>query len=73
MLGQCNMEFKSQLKFDQEYFVKGRINSLISKESSKLGRIKILDFSLSLYKHISQEVGHVKYVWILPLDKKNEL
>ena len=73
MLGQCNMEFKSQLKIDQEYFVKGRINSLISKESSKLGRIKILDFSLSLYKHISQEVGHVKYVWILPLDKKDEL
>ena len=39
----------------------------------RLGRIKILDFSLSLYKHISQEVGHVKYVWILPLDKKDEL
>ena len=48
MLGQCNMTFNTQLKVDCKYFVKGQINSLIKKNSKKLGEIKILDFSLTL-------------------------
>ena len=44
MLGQCNISINCQLKVDYKYFVKGKINSLIEKNSQKLGKIKILDF-----------------------------
>ena len=73
MLGQCNMTFNTQLKVDCKYFVKGQINSLIKKNSKKLGEIKILDFSLTLLDVDSKNVGNVNYVWILPLGKNNEI
>ena len=73
MLGQCNISINCQLKVDYKYIVRGKINSLIEKNSQKLGKIKILDFSLSLYDHLSLKIGDVNYVWILPLGKKNEI
>ena len=73
MLGQCNMSFNYQLKVDYKYNVRGKINSLIEKKSKKLGKIKILDFSLSLYDDLSLKIGDVNYIWILPLGKKNEI
>ena len=73
MLGQCNMSLNYQLKVDYKYSVRGKINSLIEKNSQKLGKIKILDFSLSLYDDLSLKIGDVNYVWILPLGKKNEI
>ena len=73
MLGQCNMSFNSQLKVDYQYNVKGKINSLVEKDSKKLGKIKILDFSLSVYDSPTLNIGDVNYVWILPLGKKNEI
>ena len=67
------MSLNYQLKVDYKYSVRGKINSLIEKNSQKLGKIKILDFSLSLYDDLSLKIGNVNYVWILPLGKKNEI
>jgi hypothetical protein len=46
---------------------------LVEKDSKKLGKIKILDFSLSVYDGPTLNIGDVNYVWILPLGKKNEI
>ncbi len=73
MLGQCNMTFNAQLKVDCKYFVKGQINSLLEKNSKRLGEIKILDFSLTLFDIDSKNIGNINYVWILPLGKDNEI
>jgi hypothetical protein len=67
MLGQCNMVFNSPLKLDYEYKIDGEIISLKEKVSKKLGKIKILDFTLSLFDISKQKVASVSYVWILPL------
>ena len=62
-----NCDFKATIP------MKGKINSLIEKRSQKLGKIKILDFSLSIYEDLSLKIGDVNYIWILPLSKKNEI
>ena len=67
MLGQCNMSFRSRLLLDKEYKVDGKIVSLIEKESKKLGRIKVLDFTLVLIDEFESKVASVDYIWILPL------
>ena len=66
MLGQCNMSFKSPLKVDQEYKIDGKIISLKEKISKKLGRIKILDFTLSMFDSSYSQIASINYVWILP-------
>ena len=66
MLGQCNMSFTSPLQIDREYKIDGKIISLKEKISKKLGRIKILDFTLSMFDNPNSQVASVDYVWILP-------
>ena len=66
MLGQCNMSFKSPLQLEKEYKIDGKINSLKQKISKKLGRIKILDFTLSMLDNPNSPIASVNYIWILP-------
>jgi hypothetical protein len=66
MLGQCNMSFTSPLQIDREYKIDGKIISLKEKISKKLGRIKILDFTLSMFDNPNSQVASINYIWILP-------
>ena len=66
MLGQCNLSFKSPLQLEKEYKIDGKINSLKQKISKKLGRIKILDFTLSMFDNPNSPLASVNYIWILP-------
>ena len=67
MLGQCNMSFDSPIRIGQKYKVDGKIISLNEKDSKKLGKIKILDFILSLFDESQSQIASVNYVWILPV------
>ena len=60
------MSFKSPLKVDREYKIDGKIISLKEKISKKLGRIKILDFTLSMFDSSYSQIASINYVWILP-------
>ena len=68
MLGQCNMSFNSPIQLEQEYKIDGKIISLKEKNSKKLGKIKILDFILTLFDNSQSEIASVNYVWILPVE-----
>ena len=67
MLGQCNMSFDSPIRIGQKYKIDGKIISLNEKDSKKLGKIKILDFILSLFNESQSQIASVNYVWILPV------
>ena len=67
MLGQCNMSFDSPIRIGQKYKIDGKIISLNEKDSKKLGKIKILDFILSLFDESQSQIASVNYVWILPV------
>ena len=62
------MSFNSPIQLDQEYKINGKIISLKEKNSKKLGKIKILDFILTLFDNSQSEIASVNYVWILPVE-----
>ena len=51
---------------DNLFIVTQKKDRVKEKISKKLGRIKILDFTLSMFDNLNSQVASINYIWILP-------
>ncbi|KGB83317.1 MAG: hypothetical protein CL814_10500 [Confluentimicrobium sp.] len=72
MMGGSNPSFNAPLMVDEPYQVRGQIDSIVRKESRKLGIMDIMTYTLHLDRLNGERMCSATNSWIFPRGQKNE-